>query len=81
MTLTEIINSIDIPSFIGGLVIPVIALLAFAGLRRLFTRKKKVSFEIIRKEIKEGYDGLIRASQTMHKLNDVFNDAEAEAKK
>jgi len=48
-----------------------------AFLRKLFRasgRKESKTLESIRKDIVEGHDGLLRASQSFHRFNDLINE-------
>jgi len=43
--------------------------------------KKKETFINLRKEVQEGYDGLLRAADSFHKFNQVLNEVQKNAKR
>lgn len=64
-------------TFIGFLIffaIGVISVVFFLLLAFFGKRKKKENFIKMREEIKEGYRGLQRASQTFHRIHKVLDD-------
>jgi hypothetical protein len=67
---------LNIPSFIAGLIIPIVAMITYGLLKKIFKRKPKYDFSRVRSRIDEGYNGLLVASKTFHELSDLFNDVE-----
>jgi hypothetical protein len=76
MNLTQFITDLNIPSFVAGLVIPIVAMITYGLLKKIFKRKPKYDFSKVRSRIDEGYQGLLVASKTFHELADLFTDVE-----
>jgi len=76
MNITQFITDLNIPSFIAGLIIPVVAMITYGLLKKIFKRKPKYDFSKVRGRIDEGYKGLLVASKTFHELSELFNDVE-----
>jgi hypothetical protein len=76
MNITQFITDLNIPSFIAGLIIPIVAMITYGLLKKIFKMKPKYDFSKVRSRIDEGYNGLLVASKTFHELSELFNDVE-----
>ena len=64
----------NLETLIIGVIIGIVIALVLAAIMKRFRKAnpKGASFELIRGEIKQGHDGLVQASKSMRKLNEVF---------
>lgn len=80
MDITQIITSFDIPSLAAGIAIPITAILAYKGIKRIFGKKNE-TFAGIKEKLLKAYEGNKTSATVINELYEMFAEVEKEAMK